>query len=858
MPQINRLSIGPQLRITAVLVFHLLLMHCSTGQSKLIGSSQPIVATVGDDIILPCHLEPAVDVTAMTLEWTRSDLDPRFVSVWRSNDDLVNLKHPSYKGRTTLFTDELKQGNISLKLSKVKPADEGRYRCYVPDNNEDSLVELVVGAVASAVISLTGIDVDKGGVVLQCETKGWYPEPELLWLDAEGKILSAGPTETVRGPDDLYTVSSRVTVEKRHSNDITCRVQQRTINQTRETQIHVPDDLFNIQSSFFAATVGLAVSLVVCILFILLLVFFLWKIKNIRNRRCQRGESNEGKIKNLFKMKKTKDKIVTEDEQEKEQLMTNETQETEVVHKGKLKTKSKHEQQRREEMKKGLKNLKEELETKNKEEQQRREEMEKTVKNLKEELETKNKEVEKKQAELQQLQEENLHSMRNHLENKNKELKISRATKHGFFTSSSTIKAHQRKITEAEREVESLKKQLKTTETKIKEFKTKQAEIQKLQEEIKKMETNLQKLTNDTELEKSQAASAGPYSILDKLPTVSRQKLDEEKQRREEAEKEVQTLKQQFETQIQAEKQKRMKTETLLEIITKVNQLEVDFKMLKEALETKKPKLVNQILTEERVNKTLNDLLDKITELEKQLHTEKQNRKEEAQMFNTQLENTKKECQAEKQKTVDAETSTEQFENIAELETQQQTKDGDNKELKTLKQLLKKFREMCMQIQTEKQKRKQAENLNRELENKIKELKKQLQTEIQNLKETKHVEKITEFKSQLIYKGERMMKESEVLKNQLENINRELKTQMAEDPRMMNETRNLKKQLDEITELLNQLKPDDEVTRTAKTLKQLLESITEPMKSQNDSECKVAPPGSVTPPPQHQRLNNQQ
>ena len=77
-------------------------------------------------------------------------------------------------------------------------------------------------------------------VVLQCESTGWYPEPEVFWLDGEGNLLSAGPTETVRGPDDLYTVSSRVTVEKRHSNSFTCRVQQNHINQIREAHIHVP------------------------------------------------------------------------------------------------------------------------------------------------------------------------------------------------------------------------------------------------------------------------------------------------------------------------------------------------------------------------------------------------------------------------------------------------------------------------------------------------------------------------------------------------------------------------------------------------------------------------------------------
>ena len=95
-------------------------------------------------------------------------------------------------------------------------------------------------AAASPAISLAGIDRTSSGVALKCESSGWYPEPEVFWLDGEGNLLSAGPTETVRGPDDLYTVSSRVTVEKRHSNSFTCRVQQNHINQTREAQIHIP------------------------------------------------------------------------------------------------------------------------------------------------------------------------------------------------------------------------------------------------------------------------------------------------------------------------------------------------------------------------------------------------------------------------------------------------------------------------------------------------------------------------------------------------------------------------------------------------------------------------------------------
>ena len=122
------------------------------GQFKLIGPTQPVVARVSDDIILPCHLEPAVDVGAKTLEWTRPDLKPRFVFVWRAGQDHVNVKNPSYEGRTSLLIGELKHGNISLKLSKVKTSDEGRYKCYIPEMKIDSTVELVVGKQIHTVI----------------------------------------------------------------------------------------------------------------------------------------------------------------------------------------------------------------------------------------------------------------------------------------------------------------------------------------------------------------------------------------------------------------------------------------------------------------------------------------------------------------------------------------------------------------------------------------------------------------------------------------------------------------------------------------------------------------------------------
>ncbi|XP_059210316.1 butyrophilin subfamily 3 member A2-like isoform X2 [Centropristis striata] len=440
------LSLQSPVRLLSVLVFHLLLTHLCRGQSQLVGPSQPIVANVGDDIILPCHLEPAEDVAAMTLEWTRLGLKLKLVNVWRDGQDL-DTRSPSYRGRTFLFTDELKKGNISLKLSTVKLSDTGRYKCFIPEIDKESFIELVVGAVSLPVINLAGIDRDKEGVVLQCESSGWYPEPELLWLDGEGKLLSAGPTETVRGPDDLYTVSSRVTVEKRHSNSFTCRVHQKDTNHTRETHITVPDDFFKVQSSS-SGTTGLAVGLAVsCILVIVLLVILVLKLrqnktktKRSRKDTTDGGDQNvtEEEMKTLKGKKKKKSKHKLEEEQQRREEAENRVQVLEEELQTKIRELQDEQSRRKREVQQKEKELQDQT-VKLQQETQRKNEALRDVETLKTELENKIKQLEK------HLQEEK--SLKTNLQNKNTQLE-------------KQFEEEKNRRMKLEKEVESLKTQL--------------------------------------------------------------------------------------------------------------------------------------------------------------------------------------------------------------------------------------------------------------------------------------------------------------------------------------------------------------------------------------------------------------
>lgn len=130
---------------------------CPPGQPCVIGSILPIFAAPGDDIILPCHLEPPLNVEGQTIEWSRPDLQPdpsdrlshvEYVHVYRHRHEVRDIKIQSYVGRTLLFEKELKHGNISLMITNVTVEDEGKYKCYIPklkSQVKEAFVRLFVG-----------------------------------------------------------------------------------------------------------------------------------------------------------------------------------------------------------------------------------------------------------------------------------------------------------------------------------------------------------------------------------------------------------------------------------------------------------------------------------------------------------------------------------------------------------------------------------------------------------------------------------------------------------------------------------------------------------------------------------------
>ncbi|XP_034712892.1 myelin-oligodendrocyte glycoprotein-like [Etheostoma cragini] len=150
-------SLSPVILHSTLVVILLIVGFAAVeGDSHVVGPVQPIVAAPGDDVILPCHVEPPETVAGMTVEWSRPDRqpDPRdrlsrveYVHLYRDTREVPDMKISSYVGRTELFTEGLRHGNISLKIMNVTLADRGRFRCFIPKlhgQTQWSVVQLVV------------------------------------------------------------------------------------------------------------------------------------------------------------------------------------------------------------------------------------------------------------------------------------------------------------------------------------------------------------------------------------------------------------------------------------------------------------------------------------------------------------------------------------------------------------------------------------------------------------------------------------------------------------------------------------------------------------------------------------------
>ncbi|CAL8319410.1 unnamed protein product [Boreogadus saida] len=205
----------------------------------LVQGDTPVGCVFGGTCVLPCHFQPHSDTI---LHWNK--INGKIIQVHTYYDELDQLGHqdPLYKGRTSLFNDQISGGNASLGLARVNLQDQGRYLCYAStsQNNQETFVILTVRAPDPAAVFR--VDIVLGNNTVTCKSGGIYPRPQLTWsVSPRPATVLQNTTEVHIDDKGLYDISGSLrTVYSDTESTYSCSVQNEHSARKATMRLHPP------------------------------------------------------------------------------------------------------------------------------------------------------------------------------------------------------------------------------------------------------------------------------------------------------------------------------------------------------------------------------------------------------------------------------------------------------------------------------------------------------------------------------------------------------------------------------------------------------------------------------------------
>ncbi|XP_024237142.1 programmed cell death 1 ligand 2 isoform X1 [Oncorhynchus tshawytscha] len=201
------------------------------------------VAEFGGVVTMGCRFQPGGQGPDLSVIWHRI-WPPPVVEVYRlenRQEDLTSQNH-QYRGRVRLVTEEMTNGWAKLEVSMLRINDSGTYQCLVEMAGADyKQTTLTVKASYKTIVK--SMKRRRGDEVeLVCESEG-YPLATMTWKDRSLGNIKSNDT-TVRTPDQLFQVTSTITVKSSDKNNYTCAlVEEGDVPKGPSARFDIPDEI---------------------------------------------------------------------------------------------------------------------------------------------------------------------------------------------------------------------------------------------------------------------------------------------------------------------------------------------------------------------------------------------------------------------------------------------------------------------------------------------------------------------------------------------------------------------------------------------------------------------------------------
>ncbi|XP_048414089.1 CD276 antigen-like [Stegostoma tigrinum] len=201
---------------------------------KVLMPKEQVIAILNQVVMLECNFTVTEEppLKNIVINWQLANTNQVVHSYYYGRDQLKK-QNPNYFGITSLFPEEFKRGNASLRLEGVKLKHSGKYQCYV--SNASGSGEGIITVVLAAFYSEPRLIIKQksSSTSLMFESSG-YPKADISWYFGDNKDASVlSNTSYWQDADGLYTVQSTMEINKIENNSTyTFVLRNAVVNQT--------------------------------------------------------------------------------------------------------------------------------------------------------------------------------------------------------------------------------------------------------------------------------------------------------------------------------------------------------------------------------------------------------------------------------------------------------------------------------------------------------------------------------------------------------------------------------------------------------------------------------------------------
>ncbi|NWJ12241.1 PD1L1 protein, partial [Crypturellus undulatus] len=198
---------------------------------------QLYVVEYGSNVTMECRfpVNGSLNHGLLSVVWEQRRQDQpisKEVYTLRNGKPLPSSQHHDYLGRATLLHSELKLGRALLQITDIKITDAGLYLCLIEYQGADyKYITLEVKASYKRINKQIMRKSDEDHFVFMCQSEG-FPLAEVFWQN-EKKFNLSGSTNTTYTltADDLYNVTSVLTVKPNMSETYSCIFWNKKLNE---------------------------------------------------------------------------------------------------------------------------------------------------------------------------------------------------------------------------------------------------------------------------------------------------------------------------------------------------------------------------------------------------------------------------------------------------------------------------------------------------------------------------------------------------------------------------------------------------------------------------------------------------